>query len=371
MKERREAGEGRPRKGDATRDAAGGEPNVAAGTDERIAGDLAALRSVRSQDLPSLDETVRAAQRLRPDPGLEPNGIRRILMQALGFIRTRPLVATAAAALVLVIASMIPVSYDRVTGHNVALTISGDGVSMEQVAGAAKDMKARLGAESVSVRAEAGNAGTAFVLSAIASERSRSELADATSGFVRELAQKGIRASVSLAPHTERVRYPVVAYAWDQMIQISVDGKSASQLESEIKQRLAEAGVADAQVSVTDVPDGGRNVSLRVERLRTGDDPTAVREEPMPTLVLTKDGAPLAGGDAVQVKVQKRKTQDGAVTLVADIAAHGKTATVEIPNTQNMSDMELQNALSTKLREQGLNLSVTVTNGAIRIEPVK
>jgi hypothetical protein len=338
--------------------------------DERIAQDLGALRSVRAEDLPSLDETVRAARRLRPDPGLLPNGIRRILMQALGFIRTRPLVATAAIALVLVIASMIPVSYDRVTGHDVALTISGDGVSMEQVAGAAKDMKARLGAESVSVQAEAGNAGTAFVLSAIASERSRSELADATSGFVRELAKKGISASVSLAPHKERVRYPVVAYAWDQMIQISVDGKSASQLESEIKQRLAEAGVADAQVSVTDVPNGGRNVSLRVERLRTSDDP-ATREEPMPRLVLTKDGAPLAGGDAVQVKIQKRKTQDGAVTLVADIAAHGRTATVEIPNTQNMSDLELQSALSTRLREQGLNLSVTVTNGAIRIEPVE
>jgi hypothetical protein len=363
MKERRptdarEAGEQRPGLGDAE-------------LDERIAQDLGALRSVRAQDLPSLHETVRAAQRLRPDPGLEPNGIRRILMQALGFIRMRPLVATAAAALVLVIASMIPVSYDRVTGHEVALTISGDGVSMEQVTAAAKEMKARLGAEAVSVRAEAGNAGTAFVLSAVASGRSRSELADATSGFVHELARKGIRASVNLAPHKERVRHPVVAYAWDQMIQISVDGKSASQLESEIKQRLAEAGVADAQVSVTDVPNGGRNVSLRVERLRTSDDPMAAREESMPTLVLTKDGAPLADGNAVQVKLQKRKTQDGAVTIVADIAAHGKTATVEIPNTQNMSDMELQNALSTKFREQGLSLNVTVTNGAIRIEPVE
>jgi len=44
---------------------------------------------------------------------------------------------------------------------------------------------------------------------------------------------------------------------------------------------------------------------------------------------------------------------------------------VEIPNVQNMSDMELQNALATKFREQGLDLNVTVTNGRINVEPVQ
>ena len=363
MKERRpmdarEAGEERPGMGDAE-------------LDERIAQDLGALRSVRAQDLPSLHETIRSAQTLRPDPGLEPNGIRRILMQALGFTRTRPLVAAATVAVVLVVASMvIPISYDKVTGHDVALTLAGGDLPMEQVASVAKDMKARLGAGSVSVEAEAGNAGMSFVLRATASDRSRSEIAEATSGLVHELAAKGIGASVNLAPHKERVRYPVAAYAWDQIIQISVDGKSAAQLENEIRQRLAEAGVPDAQVSVSDVSNGGRNVDLRIERIRTNDDPAAPAER-MPQLVLTKDGAPLSGGNAVQVKVQKRKTQDGAITLVADIAAHGKNATVEIPNVQNMSDMELQNALSTKFRENGLNLNVTVTNGKISVEPVE
>ena len=89
MKERRpmdarEAGDERPGMGDAE-------------LDERIARDLGALRSVRAQgqDLPSLHETIRAAQDMRPDPGLETNGIRRMLMQALGFIRTRPLAAAA------------------------------------------------------------------------------------------------------------------------------------------------------------------------------------------------------------------------------------------------------------------------------------
>ena len=337
--------------------------------DERIAQDLGALRSARAEDLPSLHETIRAAQNLRPDPGLERNGIRRILMQALGFIRTRPLAVAAGVAVVLLVASMvIPVSYDKVTGHDVALTISGS-ISMEQVPGIAKDMKARLGAEGVSVQAEGGESGMSFVLSATTG-RSRSEVAEATSGLVHELATKGVSAAVNVSPHKERVRYPVAAYAWDQMIQISVDGKSSAQLENEIRQALAQAGVPDAQVSVTDVPTGGRNVSLRVERTRTSDDP-AVREEPMPRVVLTKDGAPLSGGNAVQVKVQKRKTQDGAVTLIADITAHGKSSTVEIPNVQNMSDMELQNALATKFREQGLELNVTVTNGRINVEPVE
>jgi hypothetical protein len=364
MKERRpmnarEAGERRPGTGDA------------ASTDERIAEDLRSLASVRAQDLPSVHDTIRAAQKLRPDPGLEPNGIRRILMQALGFIRTRPLVAAATMALVLVIASMvIPVSYDRVTGHDVALTLSSGDLPMEQVAGIAKAMKARLGAGSVSVQADAGNSGTSFVLNATAADRSRAELAEATSGLVRDLAAKGVSASVSVAPHKERVRYPVAAYAWDQIIQISIDGKSAAQLEDEIRQRLAQAGVPDAQVSVTDGPQGGRNVSLKVERLRTTNDPAEPRE-PMPQLVLTKDGAPLGGANATKVQLQKRKTPDGAVTLVADVAANGKAAKIEVPNIQSMSDSELASTLQAKFREAGLNVNVTVTNGELKIEPIQ
>jgi hypothetical protein len=275
-------------------------------------------------------------------------------------------------ALVLVIASMVvPVSYDRVTGHDVSLTLAGSGLEMEQVAAVAKDMKARLAAEAVSVQIEAGGAGTSYVLNATATERSRAEVAGAASGFVRELAGKGVSAAVSVAPHKERVRYPVAAYAWDQIIRISVDGKSASQLENEIRQRLAEAGVPDAQVSVTDVPDGGRNVSLKVERLRTSGDPSTEPREPMPQLVLTKDGAPLGGENAVKVQLQKRKTQDGAVTLIADVTAHGKSAKIEVPNIQSMSDTELANTLQTRFREAGLNVNVTVTNGDLKIEPVQ
>jgi hypothetical protein len=364
MKERRPeeargAGVERPGTGDA------------AGIDERMAQDLGALRSVRAKDLPSVHDTIRAAQKLRPDPGLEPNGIRRILMQAHGFIRTRPLVVAATVALVLVIASMvIPVSYDRVTGHDVALTLSGGDLPMEQVAGIAKDMKARLGAGSVSVQAEAGNAGMSFVLNATAADRSRAEVAEATSGLVHDLAAKGVSAAVSVAPHKERVRYPVAAYAWDQIIQISIDGKSAAQLEDEIRQRLAQAGVPDAQVSVTDAPQGGRNVSLKVERLRSSNDPAEPRE-PMPQLVLTKDGAPLGGANATKVQLQKRKTPDGAVTLIADVTANGKAAKIEVPNIQSMSDSELQSTLQTKFREAGLNVNVTVTNGELKIEPMQ
>ena len=364
MKERRphdarRAGEERPGTGDA------------ASVDERIANDLGALRSVRAQDLPSLHETIRDAQKLRPDPGLEPNGIRRILMQALGFIRTRPLVAAASVAVVLVIASMvIPVSYDKVTGHDVALTISGTSLTPEQLPGIAKDMKTRLGAGAVSVQAEAGNARMSFVLSAMASGRSRSEVAEATSGLVHDLAAKGVSAGVNVAPHREHVRYPVAAYAWDQIIQISVDGKSAAQLENEIRQKLAEAGVPNAEVSVSDGTNG-RNVSLKVEQLRSSDDASTGPAEPMPQLVLTKDGAPLGGENAVKVQLQKRKTQDGAVTLIADVVAHGKSAKIEVPNVQSMSDSDLANTFQTKFREAGLNVNVTATNGQLKIEPVQ
>ncbi|TMQ48793.1 MAG: hypothetical protein E6K71_06670 [Candidatus Eisenbacteria bacterium] len=55
-------------------------------------------------------------------------------MALLHSIRTRPAVAAAVlAALVILVASVVPVSYQRVTGHDVALTLTGKGIGTQEL----------------------------------------------------------------------------------------------------------------------------------------------------------------------------------------------------------------------------------------------
>ena len=291
-------------------------------------------------------------------------------MAQLHSIRTRPALAAAViGALAVLIAMVIPVSYDKVVGQDVALTLAGKGLGSAEIAGVARSLKSALHANGVMVEATSSGAGPRFVLHATLPKRSGADVQRATADFARELASKGYSASVQVRPRLERVRYPAVAYAFDQIIHISVDGKSAAALESEIRERLAQAGVPDAQVSVTDRPDGGREVKMTVERQAVNDG-TAPPPEPIPQIVLTKDGAPLTGGEGLSVKVKKMKTNSSTTTIV-EVNSNGKTANVEVPNSDTMSDAAMADAISAQLRQAGIDAKVTVTGGKISIEPVK
>jgi len=291
-------------------------------------------------------------------------------MAQLQSIRTRPAVAAVlVGALAVLIAMVVPISYDKVVGQDVALAVTGQGLGGPEIAAVARSLKSALHAQSVMVEATSNGAGPSFVLHAALPKRSGSDVQRATAEFARELASKGYAASVQVRPRLERVRYPAVAYALDQIINISVDGKSAAALESEIRDRLAQAGVPDAQVSVTDRADGGREVKMSVERQATNDG-TTPPPEPMPQIVLTKDGAPLTGGQGLTVKVKKIKT-DTSTTLTLEVNSSGKTATVQVPNSDTMSDAAIADAITTQLHQAGIEAKVTVTGGKISIEPVK
>ncbi len=288
-------------------------------------------------------------------------------MSAFQTAKRRPAMAAVAIGAVVVIAALfVPVSYERAVGNDVGLTLSGDRVQPELRA-IAQDLKGRLGTGAVSVEAIQEEGAPQFVLRTSSNERSREKVEGAALAFARELAAKGYSASVQVTPRRETVRYPVAAYAWDQIIQISVDGKSAPQLESEIRQRLGEAGVPDAQVSVTDHPGGGRDVTLKVERQHQGPAGSAPAE-PMPQLVLTKDGAPIADGFGVKIR---KKNLNGVVSLLVDVTQDGKAATAEIPNAGSMSDAELASAISSRLTQAGINARVQVVNGEVKVEAVK
>jgi type IV pilus biogenesis protein CpaD/CtpE len=328
--------------------------------------DLAALKSRSVRDVPELNETIQTIRRrggVNPVPWYS----RRNVMGLIQMIRTRPAVAAAfIGALAVLVAMVVPVSYDKVVGQDVALTVAGNGLGSTEIHQVASSLKDALGAHDVMVEAMSSEAGPRFVLHATLPKRSGADVRKATTVFAQELASRGYSASVAVKPHTERVRYPAVAYAFDQIINISVDGKSAASLEAEIRDRLAQAGVHDAQVSVTDRPDGGREVKMTVEREAVNDGTQP--PEPMPQVVLTKDGAPLTGGEGIAVKVKKMKTNSSTTTLV-EVNSNGKAATVTVPNSDTLSDAAFADAITTQLHQAGIDAKVTVTNGKISIEP--
>jgi hypothetical protein len=336
--------------------------------ESKLDQDLAALRKVSARDIPDLDTTIQTVRRLDSGPALWK--LRRNLMALLHSVRTRPAVAAAVVgALAVLVATVVPVSYERVVGQDIALTVAGKGIGSQEISTVAQGLKGALGSKGVMVEAVSGDTGPRFVLHTTLPKRSGADVRRATTEFARELAAKGYAASVQVLPHRERVRYPAAAYAWDQIIRISVDGKSAAMLESEIRTRLAEAGVPDAQVSVTDHPGGGRDVQLKVERQHVGD-AGSTPAEPMPQLVLTKDGASVEGGEGTAVKVQKKKI-NGATTLIVEVTSNGKSAKVEVPNSESMSDAALTDAISSQLRQAGIDAVVTVENGKVRVEPAR
>jgi len=332
--------------------------------------DLAALRALSARDVPDLDTTIQTIRRRGLDVGPERWNFRGKIMALFHFIRTRPTFAVVAAGVLAVLIAMaIPVSYEKVVGQDVALTVVGKGIGDTEIAGIAQGLKGALGAKGVTVEAVSETDVPSVVFHAVLPKHSGGDAQRSTATFAHGLASKGYSASVEVTPVRERVRYPGVAYAFDQIIRISVDGKLAATLEQEIRDRLAQAGVPDAQVSVTDRPEGGRDVRLKVERERVGGVPPAP-PEPLPQLVLTKDGAPIAGGEGMMVKIQKRNV-NGATSLIVEVNSNGKAAKAEVPNYESMSDPAIADAITTQLRRAGIEARVSVTGGKVSIEEAK
>lgn len=332
--------------------------------------DLEALQRLTARDIPELEITLQAIRRREAESAPLPWNSRRFFMALVASVRTRPVLATALVVAVVVLAGMIaPVSYDRVVGQDVALAVSGKEMTSQDVAAVAKGLKTALGAGQVMAEAVSDGAQPRVVFHATLPRRSSADVQRSATEFARTLAAAGRSASVQVTPRRERVRYPAVAYALDQMIRISVDGKVASQLEAEIRAALAQAGVHDAQVSVTDRPGGGREVKMTVERTQKGGAPPA-EPEPVPQIVLTKNGAPITPGEGLSVKIQK-KIIDGATTLALEVVSKGRTARFEVPNSDRLSDTALSQVVSEHLKQAGIDARVTVAGGRISIDPVK
>lgn len=342
-----------------------GDTSVGEGRKPEVRDDLRALRSVSDRELPELDTVVREA-RLRQER--RPARWEEWLMSNVQGLKRRPWVVSAVAVVAIAMALLvIPISYQRTTGHQVEVSLARGDLGMDATARIARQLKAVLGADHVVVRSEQGSAGqSSVVLSAFVRARSGASAASLAQAFANGLAAKGYVASATSRPVKERVSGSVYAYARDQMITINADGKSAAELEAEIRQRLAEAGVPDASVSVTDEPNGSRKLKIEVQRHHDGM-VSGSDEAVVPQLQITKNGAPVTG-QAFEVRVLRKKSESGMILSVT-VTAGDKTATAEVENPEALGDAAVSAQIESQLEKAGIQARVSVNGGRIEVEP--
>lgn len=284
-------------------------------------------------------------------------------MSLVNPIVRRPALATTAFAVVLAAVLMVlPVSYEHVVGNDVTLTLSGR-TDLTQAQNIAGQIKSMLGVDHVSLEATEGPAGSSLALKAYVPASAHVDAGVRLGALARALNERGFSAAATVAPRKERVSTPMYAYARDLVIRVSTDGKTAAQIESEIRQRLAEAGISNTNVSVTD-ENGKRKVTVMAHQESNGG--TAPALDPI-QLELTKNGAPLGAQDGVTLQVKKHRGPDG-VSLHIDVTDKGRTTTVDVPHSDTLSDAALAREIQAQLDSAGFAVKVTVTNGQIGVE---
>lgn len=276
-----------------------------------------------------------------------------------------PWLATAALSAVIVIASLVvPFSYEKVTGHDLTLALSGT-QDMAQVQAIAKELKAAVHAGGIQVTAENRNGALTFLLNARVPSTAGIDVASVGNAFASQLEERGFTASVETKLVREKVSGNVYAYARDVTVRVETSGKNAAQIEAEIRQQLAAAGITNAQVNVVD--EGGNKRKVTVEAHAESNNGTPP-EQPNLKLELTKNGQTIAPGDGQSIEVQKIKTSTG-MNLELKYTNNGRTTKSTVANVDKMSDAEVAAALKSQLQAAGFNVDVKVEGGKISIEP--
>ena len=318
--------------------------------------DLAAFRKITEQDVPELSHVARAVRNRHSQTE------ERALMK---LFRDHPFMAPAAMTLaVLFLVMFLPVSFNRTVGQDVSLKLSGAALDEARVKALATEMKSQLQAEAVEVRAEANEGAPSFEFRAFVASKSGAQARFVLDAFDRALTEQGLQVATSLSPRVERVSGTVAAYAAERVIRINTQGKTAAQIESEIRTALADAGMDNVQVSVTDHPEGGREVRINAEREAT--DPGQELEEPQ--IILEGEGQE-TDGDMLRVKVRKLKDDAGVVSLIVDVQSKDRTATATVANPESMSDSALASEIKSRLFSAGIDADVEVVNGKVEVRP--
>ncbi len=335
-------------------------PETASPTDAAVDRDLAALDARSRHDLKPLATTLANLSGARR---------RRTWEERLmtGFWTKRPRLAMAGAVAVLALALLVvPVSYERVTGHQVSVTLTGAQIERPVMDEIAEGLKTALGADEVGVAARRGDSGYEYTLSAGVEAAGNASPKTVAEAFARTLEEKGYHARAEVTPIRERTSGNVYAMMLDNVIRVSVDGKNADELEAEIAQQLAAAGVPNAEVSVT--MDGDDRMEVQISAEAEGA-PGEIDLEGPTRIMLTMDGEDLGGATQdVGVRVMNTAADDGTERMNVEVDHDGTTAVAVVDDPASLDDAALAAAISDQLVAQGLTgLSVNVSDGKVEV----
>lgn len=315
------------RRGDAT------ERGAQLEVERIVASDFQVLRRVTDRDLPSLGDTERLLRddAARNDPRLIEEGI---WMKSRRILSTRPWwTGAAVTAVIAAILGIIPVSYERTTGHEVALTLAGPASKAPSLAQIAGEFKRALAASEVRVSETLPQRAT--VLEVLAPSRSRAEVERTVGAFAAALAGRGIRTQARISPRTQRLSSNVYAMALNRVIELRIEraGKTSAEIEADVRAQLEAAGLMNPEVHVTQ--DGG---VTQVQIQAQSESPDEKRE--------FKINLGAGGTEALSAQVHR----------------------FEVERKPGMSDAEIKAEVERQMREAGVDGEVTVQNGEIRVE---
>lgn len=288
-----------------------------------LATDLEALREISARNLPSLASMTRAA--MTADSRERTGGL---FMTAFRGIRTRPWLATTLSAATVAVLLLFPISYERTVGHEITVTLAAPGLGGDQLQKIVTELKKTVGAESIRVE----DHGQGPILKAQAPIRSKSQAERVASAFAGSLAAMGIPAESDVTPRVERVPGNLYALASENLIQINInsEGKSAEEMEQEIRAQLAAAGV---EFTTVDVEKEGDN-----------------------TKILLKQEVRAAAGEPVADPPDVRVSIDGREPSGPD----SKRVEIRVHRTEGMTDQQLIDEVKRQLDAQGVEADVTI-----------
>jgi hypothetical protein len=306
--------------------------------DRALARDLRALRSTTDRDLLAPEDTARALAAEAAGAAARPIE-EDFWMKRRRMLSARPGLATAGALVIAAaVLGIVPISFERTTGHDVRLALAGGAPDPSSLGRIASEFKNAVGAPDVRVAAALGPEGPATMLAASVPARSRSGVERTAQAFASALTARGIPASATVAARKERVASNVYALAMARVIELNIRraGRSPAEIEADIRGQLEAAGLQDPQVQVT------------------------------------KDG------DQTTVQIQEQCNEPGEerqiqVKLHADgeDPANTRMHQFQVERRPGMTDADIKAEIERQMREAGVEGTVEVQNGEIRVHVEK
>jgi hypothetical protein len=329
--------------------------------DDRVARDLETLHSRSRRDVLPLSSTLRI-------PARTGGGREDRLMALPRFLGSHPRFAVLAGVAVVALAFLlVPFSYEHVVGQEVTLHMAGEGLTPDLARNIAHELGGSFENATVNVASRQADEGTLYTVVAKVSGDDAGSAAAVSEAFARSLREKGYEAKAITTPVKEQTSGSLYAMAFDRTVRVSIDGKTADELEAEITAQLAAAGVPNAQVSVT--REGDDHMKIEVMAESQGEPGTA---DAHPQLILTSDGKDLGAGmdgEAADCDIRLMKTVDDAGEhLIVEVTRSGETGTATVDDPASLSDAGLAAAVAEQLAAQGFtDLDVSADGGRLEI----